>query len=98
MFTHEPEAESTSFAGDLAQRSALFRGAVIHCLSLADVVTMVTRAGYPTRGSVNTCIGFRAFSLSGLVIGRWDSCCDGLLLVNPTAGRWWPWWKAWSPG
>ena len=30
-------------------------------------------------------------------MGRWDACCDGPLLVNPTAARWWPWSKAWSP-
>ena len=30
-------------------------------------------------------------------MGRWDACCDGPQLVNPTAARWWPWSKAWSP-
>jgi hypothetical protein len=29
----------------------------------------------------------RRFSLSPLDMGRWDTCCDGQLLVNPTAER-----------
>ena len=30
-------------------------------------------------------------------MGRWDACCDGPQLVNPTAARWWRWSRAWSP-
>ena len=29
-------------------------------------------------------------------MGRWDACCDGPQLVNPTGARWSPWSKAWS--
>jgi hypothetical protein len=65
--------------------------------------TRVTHIGSPSESDQRR-LGYRRlpkprrFSLSRPVMGRWDSCCDGLPLVNPTAEHWWPWSKAWSPG